>query len=634
MPKIDLVGPGYLGRSTNVNTSRCVNFYPTLESPGSKNISSLVGTPGTLFHVNVGSGPIRGIHVFNDLMYLVSGGTLYSVDEDKNISSSLGTLQTSSGRVVMADNGLEPTGGDQLVLADGNFIYIFDVGTSAFSTISIAAHTICFLGGYFIADIGGSQFQVSGLYDGTSWNSLDKSTADSSPDDLLAVFNNHNELWLFGEYTTEVWYQSGSGNPPFARLSGGVIDFGCAARYSISQGSNSVFWLGTIRDENQGEFAGICMTSGYSAQIISTPSINYLISQYANIDDAFGYCYTEEGHEFYVITFPVGNATWAYDITTNLWHERSLYSDNPYKVNRHVSNCYIYFKRKHYIGDYRNGYLYQMSSGFYDDNGQPIVSFRTTDYIYDAEALNNIFINKIQVDAEVGVTSSIKKYTSSYSIFTTNDTSDTNIVMTINGTEVINTYLSEFDVDLSNPLPFIFMLAINNSLKNWPTSGGYWENWKPYVTFNEDETITLQLPTHNATVYRHHAPIEAIMIPSDGITNPTHLTYPQYPEIIAFAKNNDYTFSLSLENPYTNNIVSYIYVTEDDPMVMLSWSDDGGHTWSNERTVKMGKTGNYLKRLIWRRLGKSRNRIFRISISDAIKKVLIASYVDLKKGNS
>ena len=59
-----------------------------------------------------------------------------------------------------------------------------------------------------------------------------------------------------------------------------------------------------------------------------------------------------------------------------------------------------------------------------------------------------------------------------------------------------------------------------------------------------------------------------------------------------------------------------------DPQVMLRWSDDGGHTWSNEHWASMGKIGEYGKRVIWRRLGmttKLRDRVYEISGSDPVK---------------
>ena len=58
------------------------------------------------------------------------------------------------------------------------------------------------------------------------------------------------------------------------------------------------------------------------------------------------------------------------------------------------------------------------------------------------------------------------------------------------------------------------------------------------------------------------------------------------------------------------------------PQVMLRWSDDGGHTWSNEHWVSMGRIGEYGTRAIWRRLGmtlKLRDRVYEVSGTDPVK---------------
>jgi hypothetical protein len=55
---------------------------------------------------------------------------------------------------------------------------------------------------------------------------------------------------------------------------------------------------------------------------------------------------------------------------------------------------------------------------------------------------------------------------------------------------------------------------------------------------------------------------------------------------------------------------------------MLRWSDDGGHTWSNEHWTSMGKIGSYGYRAFWRRLGmtdKLRDRVYEVSGTDPVK---------------
>lgn len=48
------------------------------------------------------------------------------------------------------------------------------------------------------------------------------------------------------------------------------------------------------------------------------------------------------------------------------------------------------------------------------------------------------------------------------------------------------------------------------------------------------------------------------------------------------------------------------------PTLQIQWSDDRGRTWSNTRIIELGETGDYTKRVIARRMGMGRNRIFRV----------------------
>ena len=68
-----------------------------------------------------------------------------------------------------------------------------------------------------------------------------------------------------------------------------------------------------------------------------------------------------------------------------------------------------------------------------------------------------------------------------------------------------------------------------------------------------------------------------------------------------------------------------------DPKVTLEWSDDGGHTWSNKHLASLGKIGEYKTRVVWRRLGKSRERVLRVIVTDPVKVVMLAAYAELEE---
>lgn len=72
-------------------------------------------------------------------------------------------------------------------------------------------------------------------------------------------------------------------------------------------------------------------------------------------------------------------------------------------------------------------------------------------------------------------------------------------------------------------------------------------------------------------------------------------------------------------------------VQGEDPQAVLDWSDDGGKTWSNQHWKSIGKIGEHKNRAIWRRLGQSINRVFRVTMSDPVKSVIIGAYAEVEE---
>lgn len=69
------------------------------------------------------------------------------------------------------------------------------------------------------------------------------------------------------------------------------------------------------------------------------------------------------------------------------------------------------------------------------------------------------------------------------------------------------------------------------------------------------------------------------------------------------------------------------------PQVMLDWSKDGGHTYGTMQVFQtLGRIGAYLTRLRWLRLGQSRQWVFRYTITDPVRRTLIAANADVSSG--
>ena len=70
----------------------------------------------------------------------------------------------------------------------------------------------------------------------------------------------------------------------------------------------------------------------------------------------------------------------------------------------------------------------------------------------------------------------------------------------------------------------------------------------------------------------------------------------------------------------------------EDPQIWLEVSRDGGRTWGARQERSLGKIGEYEKQLVWRRQGRSRDWVFRWTMTDKAKCTWFEAYVDPEVG--
>jgi len=69
------------------------------------------------------------------------------------------------------------------------------------------------------------------------------------------------------------------------------------------------------------------------------------------------------------------------------------------------------------------------------------------------------------------------------------------------------------------------------------------------------------------------------------------------------------------------------------PYVMISYSDDGGETWSHEiKKPLIDCSKNYLNRVILRRQGSAYNRVYRLKYSENSSFTLVSASADVSAG--
>ena len=392
---VGFIGPSYTLQSVNVDCQRCINLYPEINEIGSgkeREVASLVATPGLRLLVTLGVGPIRGMWTAsNGRVFVVSSNKLYELSSSW-VATERGTLNSFLGQVSIADNGIH------LVIVDGVDGYVLTFADNVFTEITDpewpGANQVVFQDTYFIFSQPNSGIFFLSAMNDVTFDWADVKVSEGNPDNLIAIISDHQALWLLNANTIEVYYNSGAADFPFEKIQGAFIEHGIAARFSVQKMNNSVFWLGQD-DKGSGQ---IFMAKGYQPQRISTHAVEQAISGYLNISDANAYSYQENGHCFYVINFPTANTTWAYDTTTNLWHERIYVNQGQFE--RHRSNCHAYAFSTHIVGDYANGKVYELSSRIYSDDGSEILRRRVAPHMTDG--LKRVFYQSFQLDIETG----------------------------------------------------------------------------------------------------------------------------------------------------------------------------------------------------------------------------------------
>lgn len=241
-------------------------------------------------------------------------------------------------------------------------------------------------------------WNASAISDLTTWPSLSFAAVTGDQSNLVAVATLHREIYLFQENTFEVWDNLGTANFTFGRNTSVFGQWGCSARSSLAKGNNTLYLLArSITGGHQ-----VVVIQNYTPVVISTPGINYQISTYSTVSDAVGFLYQQEGHEFYVLTFPTAGVTWVYDVSLGVWHQRqSLVSAAQ---TRWLPSCYTFNYNVSLVGDYQSGNIYKLDMTNFTENGTAITRTIVTHPFYTAGTWT--FADKVQVDFDEGAASS------------------------------------------------------------------------------------------------------------------------------------------------------------------------------------------------------------------------------------
>jgi hypothetical protein len=285
---------------------------------------------------------------------------------------------------------------------------VYDLTTKVFSEITsdgwLGSSTVSQLGGYysFIATALDQRqtFYNSAFEDAATLDAGEFATANNSPDRLIGQVRGNNQLFYFGEVSTEVWELNASESAVdsvFIRANT-VLDVGLLAAHTAKILDNAPYFLG--RDERGAGM--VYRISGMRAERISTMAIEEkiqkAISDGEDVSQAVAYAYQQGGHSFYALNVPGVSTTWVYDAASHLWHERTDFELGEHIQHRAKYHAYCY--GKHCVaGDDDVVYFYDIDAN--TNAGDPLVRERVSPH-YATPTLDINAFRSFELDCTVG----------------------------------------------------------------------------------------------------------------------------------------------------------------------------------------------------------------------------------------
>lgn len=368
-----------VGRFRPFAGAETVNCFAQFEEGDAKERLSLAAAPGLKAWAEIGTGPYRGSIKAHGVLYFVSGSALYRVRTDKTFDA-VGAIP-GVGPAQMASNGI------QVAIAANGLGFIATATTFGQITdpdLISPVTSVAYVDGYFLWSAAGS-FQVSRLLDGENYDALDVASAEGAPDDIVGIVVDHRDVYLIGEETIEVWYNSGNLDFPFERQGNAFIERGAISRDTLVKIDNSIFWL----DE-----AGVVFRiAGMASPVrISTHAIEFWLR---GATDFVAWTYRQEGHEFYVLSCSAG--TRIFDVATGVWHARE-----SYKLPQWRAQGFVRFAGFELVGCFRTGKLYELSLDEFLDDENPMIWRIQLPPIHFGRTLRTLMAFEADIETGVG----------------------------------------------------------------------------------------------------------------------------------------------------------------------------------------------------------------------------------------
>lgn len=364
----------YQSESLPFSAQRCINWIPVVAEGAALNVVALFQPPGLKIFKDSAVPKNRGAMEMKEVPFFVNGNSLISLSA-AGVVTNHGTIE-GSGRVSLANNGQY-----LVIVVPGGKSYAFNNQSSTLAQITdvdfITSDYVVFKDGFFVfAASDGTVFFNSSLNDPFSYNALEFGSAEINPDKIVALHVNHNELFVPGAETIELFDNVGGAGFPFQRINGANIQKGVHAKFSLVEFDNTFCFAGG----GLNELTAIWKVTGSSSVTkISTNAIDAEIQKFTRdeIEDAFALTFSRRGQFFAMFTFEserIPSKTFVYNATASalgggsVWFEfQTGLKDNRFRVQSIVSAY-----GKLLVGDQDTGIIGEIDDKTLTYYGDPI----------------------------------------------------------------------------------------------------------------------------------------------------------------------------------------------------------------------------------------------------------------------
>lgn len=680
------IGPSYTLQSVDVDCQRCMNLYPEMDELGTGTegeVASLVSTPGLRLLATLPTGPFRGNYTDSSgQLWAVGGNVLYQVSSYWTYSQ-VGTLNTNSGPVSFSDNGIEG------VLVDGPYGYSWTLGLSSVflpagyaSTATAAGITTLTVGSDYQEYFNGSSSQIvtlpvaATMAEGSGFNIVNLSSGPvivqtsggNSPASYVVTTNSSGTTTLTVTSAPQQYFTGALAQtlvlPVAATLATNqaftIINLSTSA---ITVNTSGGITLQLLQPNSQ--LVATCTTPAGGTGLASWTGVSSINPDTVQL-------MTQNTQLTLTCENPAGGtglASWSWVYTTGIQTNTFGQITDP----NFLGATQVSFMDGYLIFNKPNSQQYFLSplnsvtpfSGLDvasaeadPDNLLGHVATQENLYLFSSKHMeiwydsgNEDFpFTRVQgAVSGIGCAAAFSIGKIENTIFWLGqDKNGRGSVYSAQG--LVPSRISTFAIeeviqglgDLSSARAWTYQQAGHQFYcLNLPGATSTWVFDAITGLWHERSYFSAgQYSRHLADCHAYAYNTNVVGDYSNGnlyALDPTVFTDNGSPVIRErtsphISKDTERLFHSRFIIDMERGVGLSGTGQGTNPQAMLQWSNDAGHSWSNEHWRSVGAIGSRVPRVIWNRLGHARNRVYRVKISDPVKVTLLGAEIDIDEG--